>query len=728
VTIRRPSLFTGEGVIFSVFGFTSQLSSTRLLGGRSQADKRRMALSRRLCVSRQIRDLALYLLATHLLQALNTQRYVLWSALCSWALLKKESVIMRRATSLLFCISFVLTSSLALADEFEGRFDLPDGSDVSIRKHSSGIGYFLRKTFLVGGKRKRFSGRGFVKNGQLIAKFRVKTKKKSSFKSRLGVIAGKKAKNDIKLSTVKTFTMTVPEAKYFRRPKNHRGDPMLRFRIKSLDPKVRDKAFRKLKGPLPKELERKNKAKADPKSKAAIKATPKSKAGGRARSKDKPKPDDKPKADDKPKQEDKPDPTVPTITVLAAALFLEKLRRDAKRNGKKIRHDLFREGLNGIRFGLSDFNQDDVRFGDPKDKNFFNRVDKRLKGLSNSRELKILATKISDFARDVDVPRLKSHADRLARSVEDVAGNIETLEKIREALKTKSSDLKKEFKQAIENDDPDKAKDIQSQFRDLKIAKAEEFLVAERQLNANRFGELKLDYLRDIKIDGIDMDVLKKITSSNGLYSDPRNRVIDKFDPTADLSDGTLLGKFTGVGKLTAYILIDGATFSRYSTHDANVTDLNNGTITPAQFQDRERKAMYRSYAKLALSLLSAGIARTAPAIYTATVGKRLLLAGGTVAAVEGHNMTIDAMTEQGRGKQIDNGYLKKRAVKAVVSTASGGLPKSAASGASPATFRGKAVEFLGGRVKSHVNGTAKEIVMKQVSFEKKAKVSAKKP
>jgi hypothetical protein len=539
---------------------------------------------------------------------------------------------MRRATSLLFCISFVLTSSLALADEFVGKFRLPDGGEVKVSKSSTGIGYNLKKTYFVNKKRKTARGRAFVQNGQLIGKIHIK-QKKASIRSRLGLITGKEVKNDINF--VESFNLTVEQANNTRideKPTAKAQAPTARNQVKTK-----------------KAVASKTPEKASPKVKAKSKATAKVQSDSNPNPKKKPSPS--------------PKPLVIFVAAAMAARLLDDERKRAKKSGKKIRFGQFKNGLNAIRKGLSFFGKFQKSPAAPKKGNVFGRLGALLQKAGNTKELEVLNKSIKDFADKVDVPRLKSHALRIAESVDKFTANVDKIRNTAKELAKKQEKLARDFKKAIKGKDAKEVKRIRKQFvKDVNAAE-KDFIKQEKKLDKDI---KRLQFLKDIEILGIDFEVVKNITKNHGLAGDNHNRIVDLADPTANLVSGNTLGLIKDYALLSTYAALDQGSFGYLTATDANITDYNKGKIDDKTFNRRAAKGAAGTVLKVAALSFVSSFKPLAGTSKFFLAGEATLKATFMTAS----NIAIDYGTGKGRDQNLSKDDIKRRFIELPVNAA----------------------------------------------------------
>lgn len=293
------------------------------------------------------------------------------------------------------------------------------------------------------------------------------------------------------------------------------------------------------------------------------------------------------------------------------------------------------------------------------------RLATRLKFLPRPEGLIVYADALRDLGRRSTIQRFQKFSIQTAAKLEELANAIDKTLKV--AVKVGRKDV--------------------------------EFLEQERALN--KIVD-ELEGLRDGPL--FLSDELLKVRGD-----DPRNRIIDVwFDPTEQFTKGGFINKAFGFAKLGTYAVLD-SVLGTLSRTDANIAEYNEGLFGDEEYKSRQWKGAANDLGKLGIVVLTSAIQPTYKLGKVGQVGfafaKNMIGAAG--------RLTVDAVTEKGRGVEVTNSDLAKEGAVAVLSAllAPAGnvnVSKAVPQSAGRQLFRQAAnAKVQGAIVKKLVNGVA---------------------
>jgi hypothetical protein len=528
----------------------------------------------------------------------------------------------------------LLAPSSALADTFEGLFKDKDGAQVRVTKNENRSSYLLEKTISQkDGSLKRIKGQGTVVNGRLQGRFNTTNPKKSSFRARLQILENKEIIKDISLGS--SFSLTPKQAQLRRIL-----PPLKTAKEDQADTIVVPEEPNKIETPKIPPIY-------DPFKRPAPKHTI-SIASKRQRK----------------------NPRPPILPIALLLLALTPFRRRKKTQPRiRARHRLFKKALAKIRQQLTFVTNDNQL----RNKLSFNkntassRLFARQKQLPEAKELRHFSRVVQRLANITEVRKLRNYAKDIARNLNKVADNIDVVNNTKKALAQENNAFTKEIQNNFNPLNPGnnelKRRVINSRSLEKQLGKDE----AQLNKSLNR-----LSYLKNIPILGLlENQIFEKRNgqlyriNSSAFADDPRNRIVDLFDPTENFASQSISGQVIGYSKLAVYEILD-LTNGSLSRADANLSDYNKGLINDRELTIREAKGTIGNVIKTAAT---AGLAAYKPFSQLKGVDK-VVAELSLDLGINAGSIGVDAATGKGRDEYITLNDLKENVASTAINVA----------------------------------------------------------
>ncbi|MDF1661428.1 MAG: hypothetical protein P1V97_06630, partial [Planctomycetota bacterium] len=323
-------------------------------------------------------------------------------------------------------------------------------------------------------------------------------------------------------------------------------------------------------------------------------------------------------------------PAAPAALALLALAVARRRRLRFAPKAKRVGGVVYRDVMGKIRGALSFSSRDQSLRKDlsARGVGVAVRLATRLRFLPRPEGLLVYADALRDLGSRATANRFKKQSIRTAERLEDLATAIDKTLKI--AVGSGNRDIafleqEKEFNKIIDSLEDERSRDVFFSEELLKVR-----------------GE------------------------------DPRNRIVDFADPTANFMAGGVINYGIGYSKLALFAIAD-FTLGNLSRTDANISDFNEGKIDAEEYKSRELNGAVNDVAKLGITVVASSIQ---PAMKLSKLGKV-----GFSLAIElseaSSNLAVDAVTGKGRGELLTNGDLLKEGSAAVLNallTPAGGV------------------------------------------------------